>query len=558
MPKLTTPEQSEKMLRQAYDDQYYSSRRRLVRFALGEKYGQSASINTSLSGELPDDVDMMPQYNEPGQSHRMLTNACLMAAKVCSLIPDPDYPEKDPWKEIVTKAFDKALWDGRPYMGPTKAQEFGPWQPECQRAFFDGDNLGTGFVQIGVRDGWTCIQHHPVGRVIWDRHRLGVSRARYIAFIHHLSEDEAVAMFGNSIRKEVQVDTHTGSPTEHLPIVKAIQYFDMGLGDHDPTEIWRLQNLCGKVLDVSENEYGCLPFAHMEHIHIAGMRRHAGRWDFQVANQVMRNAYERYLRLVLERGPGFDAVDVGKMHPEDQEAFEDGELLAAMRFEVPPLGKIGDYIQRVPPHEPPQGLFAGLQYLDRMEPGESGISDADRANVTASPRTLGEIEQVQAGADTQQAWSERQYTAFLERLFHKANLIAAKLHRAPTVVSVNGVPFLINEPGVPQSNLEYWLTPQTMPKITEDAYSRANPLRRMQIADAKWMPLMQDPLMNPIEVRRALLMERGEKDVDKFLNQQAVQGGMAQPPVTMTDAMAQPMQPGMGQEMAPGMAQPAA
>jgi hypothetical protein len=155
---------------------------------------------------------------------------------------------------------------------------------------------------------------------------LSVSRARYIAFIHHLSEEEAVAMFGTSIRKEVTVDETKSSA---LKVVKAIQYFDMGLGDHDPTEMWRLQTLGGKVLDVSENKYGCLPFAHMELIHFWGMRRNMGRIDMQIPDQVMRNAYERYMRLVLERGPGFDAVDVGKMDPEDQEAFELGELPSA-------------------------------------------------------------------------------------------------------------------------------------------------------------------------------------------------------------------------------------
>jgi hypothetical protein len=553
LAKFTTPEVAERNLRQAYDDTWYTHIRRLIRFTLGETYNASSSgLAVSLSGNVPDDIDLLPRYYEPGQSRRILTNAFLMAAKVCYTEPEPTYPDKSKSKEIVTTAFNKALWKGRPHLGPSKFEEYGEWAPECHRMFLDGDGLGTGFVQIGVRDGWTCIQHHPLCRVIWDRHRLGITRARYVAFIHHLSEEEAVAMFGENIRAEVTTEA-LGS--NELRIVKAIQYFDMGLGNHQPTEMWRLRTLGGKVLDVSENKYGCLPFAHMEHIHLWGMRRPVGRIDFQIANQVMRNAYERYMRLVLERGPGFDAVDTGKMDPEDQEAFESGELLAALRFQVPPMGKIGDYVQRYTAQEVPQTVYKGLEYLDRNEPGESGISDADRANITSSPRTLGEIQTVQEGADTAKEWSQRQYATFLARLFYKANYIAAKLHTAPTPISINGMPVLLNDPGNPRSNLAYWLEPSAWPQVNEDALVKNSPLRRMQIAQGKWAQFLQDPYMNPVEVRRVMLQEMGEKDVDRLLNPQVIamsQGSGVLGAAMGPGAMGPGMGPGMGGPMARG------
>jgi hypothetical protein len=400
-------------------------------------------------------------------------------------------------------------------------------------------------VQIGIRDGWTTIQHHPVGRVIWDRHNLGIENARYIAFVHHLHEDEAVRMFGTKIKQEI---SEVYEKPSSLRVVKAIQYFDIGTDKTEPTEIWRLQSLGGRVLDVSQNKFGCLPFAHMQYMHPWGVRRPIGRVYLQKAGQEMRNAYERYQRLVLQRGPGFDAVDTAKLHPDDQAAFEEGELLAALRFEVPPMGKIGDYIQRVPAHEVPISLYKGLEMLDRNDPGESGISDADRANVTSSPRTLGEIEQAQAGADTQKEWSQRMYAGFLSRLFYKANAIAAKLHTAPTPLSINSYPVLFNEPGNAQSRLAYWLEPASWPDVNEDRLVRNSPMRRMQIAEAQWMPLKDDPYFNPIEVRRELLKGYGEKDVDRLLNPQAVammQGGSA---MGSQMPLGAPMQPGMGQD----------
>jgi hypothetical protein len=512
---LTSPDIVEKNLRMAYDDAYYDGLRRRIRFTLGERYETAGSgLSTSLSGEIPDDVDILPNYYEPGQSRRILTNAFLMAAKVCYTEPDPDYPDAPRHKEPILKAFNKVLWKGRPHLGPTKYEEFGEWGAECRKAFLDADGLGTGFVQIGVRDGWTCIQHHPLTRVIWDRHRMDVSRARYIAFVHLLSEEEAVNMFGTKMRQYAVSD---GSLNNSLRSVKCIQYFDMGLGSGKPTEMWRHKSFAGEVLDVSENEYGCIPAAHMDFVHFWGMRRNLGRIDFQIPDQWMRNAYERYMRLVLQRGPGFDAVDTGKMNADDQESFESGELLPAIRFEVPPLGKVGDYIQRFPAHEVPAALYQGIDYLDRNDPGQSGISDADRANVTSSPRTLGEIEEVQAGAASAQNWSQREYALFLARVFYKANYIAAKLHTAPTMVSYQGVQVPLNVPGDPRTNLAYYLADNTWPVVNEDALTRLSPVRKMQIAQGKWLPLMQDPYTNPMEVRRAMLTEYGEKDVERFL-----------------------------------------
>lgn len=528
MAKYTSAEVVESNLRQAWDEDYYNYIRQRIRFTLGEKFDRGTAMSSALSGEIPDDVDILPRFYEPGQSRRILTNAFQMAAKVCYTVPDPDYPDAPSLKELVTKAFNRALWKGMTGLGSDRFTGNGGWKAHAQRCFMDGDGLGTGFVQIGVVDGRTTIQHHPLSRVIWDRHHLGVSDAKYVAFVHHLSEDEAVDMFGSSILKRVQNDT-SGKPSS-LRVVKALQYFDMGSKKSNPTEMWRLGTLGGEILDVGENKYGCLPFAHMELVHFWGMRRHMGRIDFQIPDQVLRNAYERYMRLTLERGPGFDAVDTGKMDPEDQEAFEGGELLPAVRFQVPPLGKIGDYIQRYPAQEVPQTVYKGLEYLDRMDPGQSGISDADRANVTSSPRTLGEIEQVQSGANDQQNWSQRAYADFLSELFYKVNYISAKMHTAPMALFIKpGVPFVVNDPANPRSNLSFWLDHNTWPEVNEDALVKNSPMRKAQIAQGKWTQFLQDPLMNPIEVRRALLEGFGEKDPDKYINPQAVamtQGGM--------------------------------
>lgn len=542
MAKYTTPEVVERNLRQGYDDQYYQAIRNYTRFALGARFRRGSSpLAVSLTGDVPDDVDMLPDADqEPGQSRTILTNAMLMAAKVTHVEPDPDYPDKPRWKEIVTKAINRAIWKGRPCNGQSLEDGYGEWQPECQRAFMDFDSLGTGFVQLGVRDGWVTIQHHPLSRVIWDRHRAGISRARWIAFVHYLSEEESVNRFGSKIKDELLAREMGG---QSLRTLKAVQWFDMGLGKSEPTEQWRLNTFSGRVLDIGPNEFGCLPHAYGEYMSFWGMRRAMGRIEFQMSDQQLRNALERYQRLVLERGPGFDVFDVSNMDVEDQERLESGELLTALRYNLGPMEKVENYVMRVAPHNPPEGLFRILDSLDRRDPSVSGNSDADKANVTSSPRTLGEIETVQEGANIQKNWSSRQYARFLERLFFKANYIAAQHHTAPTAISINGAPYLLNDPGVPQTNIEYWLTPNSWPVVNEDLLTKQAPFRRMQIAQGKWMPFLQDQFMNPVEVRRRMLEEMGEKDVDRYLNADAVAMSQGQAGAGgLTDAMAMTQQ----------------
>ncbi len=545
MPKYTKPELVESNLRQAYDDAYYSSRRNLIRFTLGEHAASPMGSNAALSGEIPDDIDILPRYYEPGQSRRILTNAALMMAKVCYSEPDPSYPDQGRWKEIVTKAFNKTIFRGRPFLGSESYGDYGEWAPEIHRMFLDGDGLGVGFVQIGVKNGWTTIQHHPLCRTIWDRHRLGLTRSRFICFVHHLPVEEAKSLFGNSIEKEAGPDTFSlTSNNEYIRVIKALQWFDMGLDGSEPTEMWRLRNMQGRVLDIGSNEYECLPFAHYEHMHLFGMRRPVGRGDFQIPDQEMRNGLERYWRLVLQRGPGFDAVDTDGMEEQDLEKLTSGELLTLIKYKLGISGgKVGDRINRVPAHEVPDALFRGLEYLDRMDPGNSGISDADRANITSTARTLGEIENVQQGADSQKQWSLRQFAQFQSRLWYKVNFIAAKLHTAPTPLSIMGKPILFNDPQSPQSSLDFWLTPCTRPVVNEETLERMDPLRRASIALGKWLPIVDSPILgpisNPVEILKEIVGPGfNEKDPDRFINPQALAMAQGQEQMGLTDVMA--------------------
>src|SRR3990167_5608576 len=538
MPKLTPPEVTESNLRQAYDEAYYTHLRSLVRYTLGEKYGASRGASIALTGEMPDDIDLLPRYYEPGQSRQILSNETLMMAKVCYMDPDPSYPDLARSKEVPRKAFNKEVWKGRPYLGPDMDADAGEWGPEAHRMFIDGDGLGCGFVQIGIRDGWTVLQHHPLTRCIWDRHKLGITRARHVSFVHHLPEEEAVEMFGSKIKDQISESYANGLNVQPMRVAKLIQSFDMGLRKYNPTETWTLNTIGGPTLDISENKYGCLPFAHYQHVHLFGMRRPVGRIDFQIAGQDLRNGLERYMRLTLERGPAFDVADLNRLEPEDAEKLMNGELLSLLRLILPAGMKAEDVIHRYPAHELPLFLFELLAYQDRQSNTDGGSSDAGRGNLTQEKRTLGEVDLAQTGPNTQTQWAERQYAEFQARLWYKVNWIASRLHTAPTPLTIDGIPVLFNDPMEPRSSLSNFLSPASRPVVDEDSFQRQSPIRKVQFAQTKWTPFLADQVMNPIAIRREMLKDMGVKDPDRFLNPQAVQMMQGQPAGTMTDAMA--------------------
>ena len=62
--------------------------------------------------------------------------------------------------------------------------------------------------------------------------------------------------------------------------------------------------------------------------------------------------------------------------------------------------------------------------------------------------------------------------------------------------------------------MEFFLTPHSWPLVNEDLLAKQDPVRRMQVAQGKWLALTGDPvlgpMLNPVEVVKAMIEEYGE------------------------------------------------
>lgn len=517
MPKYTKPEVTSKLLLQAYDPDHYAHLYGLMVYALGDKYEKGKARGYGEGGNLPEFPDIAPRFYEVGVSRRILNNAALMMAKVCYMDPEPDFPDIPDLHEEVRRQWLKKRWRG------DQEYETGDWGSETFKTFLDGDGLGIGWAQVLVKDGAVTVEHVPLTECIWDRHSLNPARSRFWARIHHLPVDVARQLYGKKVEGHTRHhQSRNHGETHPLEVVRVIECFDIGIDGADPTRTVFLDSLGGAVLDLSANEFQCIPAAHYEHIQLWKMRRPMGRIELQLASEEMRNALYRYIKLTLERGSGFDVMETTGLNEDDLKDLADGVLLPLVRYDHTSDRPTNQVVSRIPAQDIPSGVFNYLSLLDREQNVESGNSDADRANLTQTGRTLGEVQQLQAGADIQTAWSKRQYARFLQRLIAKAVKVGSLFDVAPIYLNVKNAPVLFNDPSEPNSAIQPFLEVPSVVNVSEDDLQYVSRDQRQDMQMQRWMALQGNPVFDQVAIGKKIIESMGEKDVDQFIAQAAL------------------------------------
>jgi hypothetical protein len=501
------------MIRQSCDTEYRAHLYALMNYAVGGSYHQGKATGLGLRGDIPTYPLIPPRWQAVGQSRRMLNNQSLMMMKVGYHDPEPDFPDLPEVDEEVRRTWVKTRWRG--YDDYSGAE----WGYECIRAFLDGDGVGIGAVQIDAIDGRTIVRNHSPLNVLWDRHAGSVHRARHATIVHYISEEEAVDMFGSKAQGHA-IDRQDHSSLSYLPSVRLLEYVDMGIGKSEPTRAFILDSIDGKVMDIDENGLECIPISFYTHWHPYIQQYPSGRLDAQVSNQEMRNSLERYIKMSLERGSGYDLINTVGLNEDDLVDLLDGILSPVVKYDGDPEAMMASKVQRVDARDIPSGVFNFLSLLDRYQNTEGGNSDADQANLSQSSRTLGEIQQLQAGADIQTAWSQRQYARFLQDVIQKAVKVGSKLETQQVQLDINGVNVTFNDPQNMNSELARFLREYSRVIVSEDKFLYKSNEARRKASLEMWMAMKDDPYSNPLEVRREIYRAMDVRNPDKFIAQE--------------------------------------
>lgn len=515
----TSNETIKNLLLESYDPEYAKEIYALQRYAItGDRRSYGGDWLTS-SKDLMDFEDIRPSFDFISTSNRILSNQSLMMMKVCYQAPSPDFPDLDPVEEEVRRGWLQRRWRGYGTAGE--------WGPETFKTFMDANGLGIGWTKVGLVDGATSISHYPLIQCIWDRHALHPGRSRFWAVVHYMPVEDAVARFGARVKSSAK--EYGNEADQKLKIVRVIEYHDIGIGGSDPTTAFFLNDFGGKLLDKELNELNCLPATYCEHIHLWKMRRHVGRIFMELGSQEMRHALMDYITKILQRGAPFDVAKADAVDQDDLDALMDGVLLPMVKV-IGPDGVAANAIDRKQAQEVPATVLQYLSILDREQSTESGNSDADRANLSQNSRTLGEIQQLQAGADIQTAFSKRQYAHYLQRLTSLAVKFGKKYDTAPISIPMQGQLIDFNVPEDPNSLVSQWLERDSVVSVNEDDLQYVSRDQRRAADLNTWMPLLGNPAFNQMEIAHKIIELLGEKDIEKFIAQMQMPmdpGGLA-------------------------------
>jgi hypothetical protein len=540
--KLTSKENIQARLCNGYDKGWYDSIWKQMCYAFGEQGQESLGIGGDK--RFPDFADLTPTMSEVGTSKRILNTQFITLSRVMYSDPEPEFPDVDKITGQIRQSFYQARATGEEYGD-------GDWATQFNAAFMDGDGVGTGVVQLGLKTnpktGFRKLtaQHVPILQTLWDRNERSISRARWIAFLHYIPMDVAEAQFGKRFATENRHEMKESGSEEPIECVRILDYWDIGHGKGEPTHAFIVDDLDGEVIEIEENPYGCLPCAFYEHLLIPGMRRAVGRIPLLMAGQEALNQAERYMREAMKR-PGFTMVGAELFEESDFERVINGEggIIRTKR----PLAAGELIAQFVPGEEVSQTTLAYMQLLEKDFTANAGVTEFDRGSNPDQARTLGENQLVDERSKVQASWSALQAAKMHRRAVEVGLKIAAIGDNDPVMLAVDGNTVPINDPSDTRLSIANFLAEPSRVIVSVESLAKNDMLREQQMATQKLMGLqpLVGQTIDPIWWTDELLKANGYDPAEAKLEPQPVPLGPDGMPVDPMGAGA----PGTQQQQA--------
>jgi hypothetical protein len=440
MPGTTDAETIKSRLQDGFDRNYYESLYQSIVKAYGE-FWRDDLPSPAWGNGFPDYPDVRPIFKEIGISAKIQNAQIIMLSRVMTASPEPNFPDLDRWTGQVRQQYVKNRARG---IGGVD----GEWTTQHANVFLDGDGLGTGFAQIGLREtpyGQIIdVEHIPVTQMIWDPRQRSATRARWMCSMRYIEMDVAEDMFGYAqahanVRKIWDLRENRG-----VDVVRLFEYYDVGLTGGKPTMAYILDDITHDPVSVEENPFGCLPFAVYEGPLTPGTKRATGRINMMLSGQEAISKVERNIRAAVEK-TALDLVDSTMLSVADLSKLQDGEPLTVIQLEGEArLDKNNPPIIRLPGGEVSQTNMVALERYEREFAAVAGNTELDRGNQLDSQRTLGETQLLDQRSRTQANYSTLQLALYYRRVFEKVCKIGAIGDTAPVSVMIDGRKITLN------------------------------------------------------------------------------------------------------------------
>lgn len=553
---LTTSEQILNRLDQAFDRSHFDRIFNLHLLAFNRE--EASQLTKTGGGRWPDYPSIRPDEKEVGASNRIFNAQFTTCSRIMRSLPEPEFKQVD----RVTAEVRKQFWLTR---GGGTGYESSEWLGHLTRAFLDGDGFGEGLVQIGSETNpktgkrFVTLKHVPTLQFYYDNNARSLNDARWIVFLDYLPYDLAVDMFGEEVASTYRLNLQVYGTESTMECVRFFEYFDIGFGKKGkPTYAILLGDIDNEPYKVQENEFGCLPFAHYEHILLPHERRPSGRIIQLLSSQEAMNETEIRMREEV-RKPTIDIVSAEHFDQKDMESYHAGEPNTCLRLNKILDKENGAPFIRIPGGEISQTTMHWYQQQQREFIAQSGVTELDMGQSVSGANTLGETQLVDQRSRSQGNWSISQSIRFFVRLVDKVMKIAAKVDDDPVMLDIFGNNIILNVADRDELSIAKWLEEPAKIVISEEAVTKRDDQVERAIRLQELMSI-QDLVMAgivPLEwwaQRRLEVMGFDAKDAmtkgpqEAGVNPQGQQGQQQAPMAQGQAPMApqQPIQQGQG------------
>ena len=514
-PRLTPHEEIETRLKEGFDPDHFLSIWRQLNYAFGEPWQNTYTPTNSDACHFPDYPLLKLKAAEISSSRRIIQAQFISMSRVMSTLPEPEFPGRYKFDGEVCKQYWLKRAQGNHYGG-------NEWAPEMTRAYIDGDGVGSGFVQFGLKTNPTTglqfqtMRHSQALHTLWDQHAVTPSDARWVAFVRYLPVDVARRLFGPEAVDKWKYTLFESGNGYGREVFRVIEYFDIAEdGGEKGTHAILAKDFGGDLLKHEENSFGCLPFAYYTHFEVPGMARPLGRIPLQMPTQEGLNELERHLRQVIKKGVGFDIVDTTQINAEDMKAlYSNPEGVPFLRWSSRnPEDKLPPVV-RVNSQEVAMALITLYGIQERQFAADSGTSEYERGTLPVGDHTKFELSMFEERSATGAIWSNRQVLLFYRRCIEKALYIATRFDQDPLNINVFGNPVLINDPANPNSYFHHFTTTPSEIQIGTESLdvAQANRERAERITYLKQIESWVGRTIDPIWYTEELLKAIGTKD----------------------------------------------
>lgn len=460
MPRtLTKPDEIHQRLGDAWDSNYYNHLYRCSQFAVGYPPTNFLAYGSPSSnpGAWPHFPDIYPYQQVIGRSLGVLNTAMIALARNMANDPVPQLIGIEKQVATLIQEFVKVRAKGT---GLNDAE----WSTHHARTYMDGDLLGIGFTQIGARtlpDGsqYVSARNVPSQLVVRDRNVRTFGESRYLAFIHYLAPEDAVACFGEDILQYEQTYTqYTGNQLEQ---VRIFEYWDTGYGSGEPSMCY----IAGDITDpaqteekgykvlipttmeskegVMPNPYGRLPAAHFELFGMPGLRFPIGRVYKTMNTQEAINQIEARMQADIKGGGAQTLYDPNQI--DEQDALKLLQGMSNLNI------KINNNLPGIPALERIQAtamdgkLIDWLKICQEVFNADTATSDVDRSSFSGTRRTATENTLVAERTDQAGDWEKNQVAHYYRRFYELVLCVAEVADTSPVIVSIDNVAVKVNE-----------------------------------------------------------------------------------------------------------------